>query len=91
MMGIKMMQREDIIKELTQKEDELENHISTFWLDGKHIKPGSGEEIKRLVDVRRFISNLRHSFRFHPEPNYILRTYHREIESLLGRTVSEVI
>lgn len=90
-MGIKTMQREDIIKELTQKENELENHISTFWLDETHIKPGSGEEIKRLVDIRRFISNLRHSFRFHPEPNFILRKYHSEIESLIGGKVESVI
>lgn len=90
-MGIKTMQREELIRKLTQKEDELENHIDTFWLDETHIKPGSGEEIKRLVDIRRFISNLRHSFRFHPEPNHILRKYHSEIESLIGGKVETVI
>lgn len=85
------MRREDLIKELTRREDELERHISTFWLDDNHIKPGSAGEIKRLVDYRRFISNLRHSFRFHPEPNYILRTYRREVENLIGGKVETII
>lgn len=85
------MNRESLIDALTQKENELEQAMAAFWIDKTHIVPGSAGDISRLEQIRRFISSLRHSFRFHPDPNFILRKYQGEIERLIGRPVYEVI
>ena len=85
------MDRESLIDALTQKENELEQAMDAFWINKTHVVPGGVDKIRRLEQVRRFISSLRHSFRFHPEPNYILRKYQHEIERLIGKPVYEVI
>lgn len=74
------MNKETLINALTKKEKELEQVMDTFWINKTHIVPGNADDISRLEKLRRFISSLRHSFRFHPEPNFILRKYRHEIE-----------
>ena len=85
------MKKQDMLTQLETREKEIETFIDGLWLDKHHVKAGAVPELRRLNGIRQFISNLRHSFRFHPEPNHILRKYHREIETLLGKPVSEVI